>query len=88
MDTALPAPSAKWGVRTYAEYAEYEHITILRIPNGCCVFFAYSAFSMLCVLSNPPAFPKPIENVALSANEMFTFEIDSENAIVGCTLER
>jgi hypothetical protein len=28
-----------WGVRTYAEYAEYEHVTILRIPNGFYVFF-------------------------------------------------
>ncbi len=54
------AASAKWEVpvcTTYAEYyyAEYEHVTILRIPNGCCVlfcvfcvlfayFFAYSAY--------------------------------------------
>jgi hypothetical protein len=28
------------------------------------------------------------ENVALSANERFSFDIDSEIAIVGCTLER
>ncbi len=33
-------------------------------------------------------FPKPIENVALSANERFAFEIDSDNVLVGSTLER
>ncbi len=36
-------------------------------------------------LVNP--FPKPIENVVLSAKWNVTFEIDSENALVGCTLE-
>ncbi len=50
--------SAKWpgglGVRTYAEYraslsdadSEYEHFTILHIPNasGCCVFFCVCEF--------------------------------------------
>jgi hypothetical protein len=33
-------------------------------------------------------YQNPDENVALSANERFTFEIDSENALVGSTLER
>jgi hypothetical protein len=35
-------------------------------------------------------FPKTIENhdVALSANEMFTFELDSDKALVGSTMER
>jgi hypothetical protein len=39
--------------------------------------------------NNP--FPTPIENDVLSLevlSEMFTDEIDSENAVVGCTLER
>ncbi len=33
-------------MHTYADYAEYEHVTILRIRNGCCVFFAYSAYCL------------------------------------------
>jgi hypothetical protein len=43
--------SAKWGVRMYAEYAEYEHVTILRIPNRCCVFFCVFSifFCVFCV---------------------------------------
>ncbi len=37
-----------------------------------------------------PTFPnlKPIENDKLIAKWNVTFEIDSENAMVGCTLER
>ncbi len=39
----ISSSAAKWGVHIYDKYAEYEHVTILHIPNRFAYFLTYLA---------------------------------------------
>ncbi len=50
-----------------------------------CIYYAYT---MWWSLASPPTRSQSLSKMLCWVqNEMFTFEIDSENALVGCTLE-
>ncbi len=51
------------------------------------VYFVLPSKEAILVYGDSP-YQNPDENVALSASELLTFEIDLESSLVGSTLER